>query len=215
MAPSGTGESHHYTAERSSASVPGLRGEAPVSSEGSQLRLRKERAWPRGSEATGKASRLVVKRTGWIAGLALVLVGLTASVSCAGEVIKVGLPLPLTGTQAEIGNAIWNGYLLALEEINAAGGLRMGPFRRSKIEFLIGDTASDPEVARSAVEKLITQDKVPIIAGESSSSNVLAVAAMADKFQMPYLCQTGAADEITQQGWKWVFRINPPASEYA
>ncbi len=77
-----------------------------------------------------------MKRTGRIAVLALVLVGLTASVSFAGEVIKVGLLLPLSGIHAEFGEAIRKGYLLALEEINGAGGLRVSPFRRSTIDWL-------------------------------------------------------------------------------
>lgn len=156
-----------------------------------------------------------MKRMGWITTLAIALVCMATSASFAGEAIKVGLPLPLTGIHAKFGEAIRNAYLLALEEINAAGGVTRGPFRGSKIEFLIEDTTSKPEVARSAVEKLITRDKVPMIVGEYSSSNVFAVAAVADKFQIPYLSQTGAADNITQQGWKWVFRINQPASEYA
>jgi len=156
-----------------------------------------------------------MKRMGWTTILAIALVGMVASPSFAGEVIKVGLPLPLTGIHAKFGEAIRNAYLLALEEINVAGGVTKGPLKGSKIELLIEDTTSKPEVARSAVEKLITRDKVPMIVGEYSSSNVFAVAAVTDKFQIPYLSQTGAADNITQQGWKWVFRVNQPASEYA
>ncbi|MBI3122166.1 MAG: ABC transporter substrate-binding protein [candidate division NC10 bacterium] len=156
-----------------------------------------------------------MKRMGWISMLAIALVCMATSASVAGEVIKVGLPLPLTGIHAKFGEAIRNAYLLGLEEITAAGGVTKGAFKGSKIELLIEDTTSKPEVARSAVEKLITRDKVPMIVGEYSSSNVFAVAAVADKFQIPYLSQTGAADNITQQGWKWVFRGNQPASEYA
>lgn len=133
----------------------------------------------------------------------------------AAEPVKVGLPLPLTGIHAKFGEAIRNAYLLALEEINAAGGITKGPLQGRKIEFVVEDTTSKPEVARSAVEKLITRDKVPMIVGEYSSSNTFAVAGVTEKFQVPYLSQTGAADNITEQGWKWIFRINQPASEYA
>ena len=121
-----------------------------------------------------------MRRTGWITTFAIALVCMATSASFAGEVIKVGLPLPLTGIHAKFGEAIRNAYLLALEEINAAGGVTKGGFKGSRIEFLIEDTTSKPEVARSAVEKLITRDKVPMIVGEYSSSNVFAVAPVAD-----------------------------------
>jgi len=137
------------------------------------------------------------------------------SAAGAAEPVKIGLPLPLTGIHAKFGEAIRNAYVLALDEINAAGGIRKGPMQGRKIEFILEDTTSKPEVARSAVEKLIARDKVPMIVGEYSSSNVFAVAGVTNKFEVPYLSQTGAADNITEQGWKWIYRINQPASEYA
>ncbi|MBI3015488.1 MAG: ABC transporter substrate-binding protein [Candidatus Tectomicrobia bacterium] len=160
-----------------------------------------------------------MKRWKWcLAGLAVVsLIGFQGLVPAAwgAESIKIGLPLPLTGIHAKFGEAIRNAYLMALEEINAQGGIRKGPYKGRTIEFLIEDTQSKPDVAKAAVEKLITRDKVPMIVGEYSSSNVYAVAGTINNYQIPYLTQTGAADNVTQQGWKWVFRINPPASEYA
>ncbi|MBI5166457.1 MAG: ABC transporter substrate-binding protein, partial [candidate division NC10 bacterium] len=150
-----------------------------------------------------------------LATLALIGWGLGLSVVSAAEPIKVGLPLPLTGIHAKFGEAIRNAYVMAVEEINAAGGIRKGPLAGRKIELLIEDDQSKPEVARSAVEKLITRDKVPMIVGEYSSSNGFAVAGVANQYQVPFLNTTPAADRITQSGWKWVFRLNQPASAYA
>lgn len=129
--------------------------------------------------------------------------------------VKIGLLLPLTGPQARFGEEILNGYSMAAEEINTQGGMRQGPLKGRTIKFLVEDTRSKPDAAGTAAEKLITQDHVPLIAGGYASMNVYAVAETANRQQIPYLTQTGAADKITEQGWKWTFRMNPPASAYA
>ena len=160
-----------------------------------------------------------MKRWKWcLAALAVLsLIGLqgVVSPSWGAEPIKIGLPLPLTGTQAKFGDAIRNAYMMALEEINAQGGIRKGPLKGRTIEFLLEDTQSKPDVAKASAEKLITRDKVPMIVGEYSSANTYAVAGTINSYEIPYLIQTGAADNITQQGWKWVFRINAPSNEFA
>lgn len=133
----------------------------------------------------------------------------------AQDTVKIGIPLPLTGAQAKFGEAQQQGFKMAFEEINAAGGIKAGPFKGKKIEPLYEDTVSKPETARAAVEKLVTQNKVPMIVGEYSSQNSYAVAGVANAKSIPYVCITGSTDKLTGMGWKWVFRINPTASEYA
>jgi branched-chain amino acid transport system substrate-binding protein len=65
------------------------------------------------------------------------------------------------------------------------------------------------------VEKLITKDKVVMLGGGYSSSVVFGVAGVAQQNRVPFLINTGAADKITEQGWDYIFRLNPPVSEYA
>lgn len=131
------------------------------------------------------------------------------------EPVKIGLLLPLTGVQYEFGRLIRNGYLMAAAEINAAGGIRRGPLQGRTVEFLLQDTRSDPEGAAAAAQELITGDKVPLMTGGYGSSDVYAAAQTANRNQVPYLIQTAAADMLTESGWKWVFRLNPPTSRYA
>ena len=57
-------------------------------------------------------------------------------------------------------------------------------------------------------------NKYPIVVGEYTSQCSYAVAGVAEKYKVPYLVVTGAADKITQQGWKYVYRMNPPSSLY-
>ena len=132
------------------------------------------------------------------------------SLAAAAENIKVGIVLPLTGDQAKFGEIEKRSFDLALEEINAAGGVK-----GSKLEFVIEDDTGRPEVGRSVVEKLITKDKVLMVGGGYSSSVTYAVAGVCQQNQMPFLVNTGSADNISTSGWDWIFRLNPPVSEYA
>jgi len=127
----------------------------------------------------------------------------------AADTIKVGIVLPLTGKLAKFGEIENKSFLMAVKEINAAGGAR-----GKKIELIIEDTTGKPDVGRSAIEKLITQDKVVMIGGGYSSSVTWATIAVAQQNKIPFLVNTGSADKITEQGWEYIFRLNPPVSEY-
>jgi branched-chain amino acid transport system substrate-binding protein len=127
----------------------------------------------------------------------------------ASDTIKVGVVLPLTGKLAKFGEIENKSFLLAVDEINAAGGVK-----GKKIELIIEDTTGKPDVGRSAIEKLITQDKVVMVGGGYSSSVTWATIAVAQQQKVPFLVNTGSADKITEQGWEYIFRLNPPVSEY-
>src|SRR5512136_1174948 len=142
--------------------------------------------------------------------LALSAFSLVASPALAQDTIKVGIVLPLTGEQAKFGEIEKLSFDLALDEINAKGGVN-----GKKLEFVIEDDTGRPEVARSVVEKLITKDKVVMIGGGYSSSATYAAAGVCQQNQIPFLVNTGSADNITQSNWDYVFRLNPPVSEHA
>jgi branched-chain amino acid transport system substrate-binding protein len=124
----------------------------------------------------------------------------------AADTVKVGIVLPLTGPQAKFGEIEKNSFDLALEEINAAGGIN-----GKKLELVMEDDTGRPEV----VEKLITKDKVVMVGGGYSSSVTYAVAGVCQQNQMPFLVNTGSADKITTSGWNYIYRLNPPVSHYA
>jgi branched-chain amino acid transport system substrate-binding protein len=127
-----------------------------------------------------------------------------------GVPIIIGIPLPLTGAKAAFGEIKRNAYEMAVEEINAAGGVAGRP-----LVLVIRDTAGEPNAAVSVAEELINVNKVVMLAGEYSSACGLAVAGIAQRYRMPYLVDSAAADSITQQKWGFVFRLNPPASLFA
>ena len=136
--------------------------------------------------------------------------GLTLTGASAADTVKVGIVLPLTGPQAKFGEIEKKSFDLALEEINAAGGIN-----GKKLELVMEDDTGRPDVGRSVVEKLITKDKVVMLGGGYSSSVTYAVAGVCQQNQMPFLVNTGSADKITTSGWDYIFRLNPPVSHYA
>jgi len=116
----------------------------------------------------------------------------------------------LTGPQAKFGEIEKKSFDLALEEINAAGGIN-----GKKLELVMEDDTGRPDVGRSVVEKLITKDKVVMIGGGYSSSVTYATAGVCQQNKMPFLVNTGSADKITTSGWDYIYRLNPPVSHYA
>jgi branched-chain amino acid transport system substrate-binding protein len=128
----------------------------------------------------------------------------------AANTIKVGIVLPLTGPLADFGLMEKQSFDLALEEINGGGGIN-----GSKLHFIYGDDNGEPEVGRSVVQKLIDQDKVVMLGGGFSSAVTYVTADVAQQNRIPFLINTASADRITEQGWNYIFRLNPPVSAYA
>jgi branched-chain amino acid transport system substrate-binding protein len=138
------------------------------------------------------------------------LISFAVPFSFSAEPIKVGIVLPLTGEKAAFGEIEKNSFIMALNEINKAGGVK-----GSKIELLIEDDTGKPDVARAATEKLVSKDNVVMLGGGYGSSETYAIAGVAQQKKLPLLVNTGSADRITEQGWNCVFRLNPPVSEYS
>jgi branched-chain amino acid transport system substrate-binding protein len=141
--------------------------------------------------------------------LSLLFVGSIAGTPALAENIKVGVLLPLSGKLARFGEIEQGSFLMAAEEVNSAGGVN-----GNRIDLIIEDTTGRPDVARLAIEKLILQDEVVVIGGGWSSAATWAAATVAQKRKVPFLVNTASADKITEQGWKYIFRINPPVSEH-
>ncbi|MBW2033453.1 MAG: ABC transporter substrate-binding protein [Deltaproteobacteria bacterium] len=137
-------------------------------------------------------------------GMALVITGFPGITIAAGpKVIKIGSIQPATGMIAEIGQACRRGNLLAVEDINARGGIKsMGG---AKLELLLGDSEGKPPIGRSEAERLIKNGSVCLV-GAFMSSVTMAIATLAEQRGVPFVIDIAAADPITQQGYKHVFR---------
>jgi len=143
--------------------------------------------------------------------LALVLLtSLFATHLFAQDTLTLGFPLPLTGPMAKFGEAMQRGYEIAAEEINAAGGIK-----GKKVVLVFEDSQGRPEISRTIVEKLIDVKKQQIILAEYSSSCTKVIAAVAEERKVPFLIACGSADEICQQNYKYVVRLQTATAYYA
>jgi len=114
--------------------------------------------------------------------------------------IKIGAVLPLTGSAAVWGENAKMGLEIALEEVNQGGGVK-----GKTIKFIIEDSQSDPSKAVSALQKLISTDKVSVIIGDIASSSVLAMAPIAEKAKV-VLMSPGASNPDISKAGEYIFR---------
>jgi branched-chain amino acid transport system substrate-binding protein len=115
--------------------------------------------------------------------------------------IRIGEYSSLTGTTATFGQSTHRGLLMAVEEINNAGGV-LG----KKIKLLTEDDQSKPEEAATAVTKLISRDRVVAVIGEVSSSRSLAAAPICQANRIPMVSNASTNPEVTKKG-DYIFRV--------
>ena len=147
------------------------------------------------------------------AAIAVLATGLWAGgPATAAEDIKVGILLPLSGSVAPIGINNRRGHELAIDEINAAGGIKsMGG---AKLVMVDGDTQGKPEIGMSEVEKL-SRKGVVVIMGAYQSGVTFPSTQIAEKLKVPFIDPVAIADSITSRGFKYTFKVAPQASWYA
>ena len=123
--------------------------------------------------------------------------------------IVVGATLPLTGSESRTGGFYKEGYELAFEEANAAGGLSVGG-KKLPLELKLLDDTSTQATAASLADRLVNSDKVPFLLGTYSSHLVEAQSVVAEQNHVPYVNGGGGAIEIYQRGFKWLFGLLAP-----
>ncbi len=138
------------------------------------------------------------------------LAALIPSWATAQDAIKIGVDQPLTGPVAASGTYIVDGAKIAVDQINAEGGV-LG----KHIRLLIEDNRSNPTAAVEAAQKLITQDKAPVLMGAWSSTYTLAIMPLLMRYQLPMLVETSSSDKITRSNNPWIFRIAPDSQMQA
>ena len=126
-----------------------------------------------------------------------------APIARADDTIRIGAAFALSGSLAVYGEGLKKCIDLAVEEINARGGIK-----GRKIEIVYEDNKSNPEDSVRAVRKLITVDKVPVIFGPAGSSNFMAAAPVAQENKVVLFSAQGAAVGLTKAG-DYIFRLFP------
>ncbi len=139
--------------------------------------------------------------------LLLILAACTSSTQNSGttntgnkEKLKFGVMMPLSGDAASYGNPLSNAYKLALDEINAAGGIA-----GRQVELVFEDSKCTPNDGATAAQKLVSIDQVKVILGGACSGETLGAAPITEAAKVILLSPTSSSPKITTAG-DFVFR---------
>jgi branched-chain amino acid transport system substrate-binding protein len=150
-------------------------------------------------------NRLVVSTLAAVGFATLTLAfGVAQGTATAGQ-IKIGVSEPLTGSEASYGQDMSNAIALAVEEINAAGGIG-----GKKIVLRVEDDACDPQQAVAAANKLVAEGVVAMVGGYCSGS-VLPTLSVFNEHSIPYVIPCANSMKITLQNPGNGFQINGTA----
>ena len=163
--------------------------------------------------------RTFLQAAGTAAGAAAL--GFPAVLRAQAPTLKVGVVHPITGPLAEPGQACRVGAQMAADAINAAGGIKA--LNGLKLELLLGDTQTKPDVGRTEAERVVNQG-AQMLMGSFDSGSTAAMVPVAQQRRIPFLVDIAAADPITanvaksvkegQQKVQYVYRNFPTGSSF-
>jgi branched-chain amino acid transport system substrate-binding protein len=136
-----------------------------------------------------------------------------APASAQTKEVKIALIAPLSGPWARQGDLVKKGAEMAIDDINAAGGIKsMGG---AKLKLVIADTGDTAEKAKNAAQRLIAQEP-DLVAGEGAwlSSFTLAVTEVTERAHLPWFTLS-YSDQITARGFHYVFQTSATADKQA
>ncbi|MFA5294639.1 MAG: ABC transporter substrate-binding protein [Methanoregulaceae archaeon] len=154
---------------------------------------------------------------------AVLLVGLILIAGCteqpqAGEELKIGVVASMTGSASTTGKDIWQSAVLAVEEINADGGVYITDVgHKVPVRAVLGDDESTREGGQKAVTRLITEDKVDILTGGFSSAVVSAHQSIVAQYGIPYIVTGASSPIITRRDdvdTSTIFHYCPTTDDY-
>ncbi|ALG72859.1 ABC transporter substrate-binding protein [Azospirillum thiophilum] len=160
----------------------------------------------RDSALPGITRRSVLKAGAAAAAFTAVPLAAPSILRAQSAAVKVGVLQPVTGALANDGDLGRLGAELAINEINAAGGIRS--LGGAKLEMLFGDARSTPEAGTQEVERMQAEGACAIVGGFASPI-CLAASQAAARYDLPYLVDVGVSDQIMARGLKNTFRFGP------
>ena len=126
--------------------------------------------------------------------------------------IPVGVVVGLTGRAGPWGIPVSDAVRLAVEQINASGGIKSKG--GAQIELVVADHQSNAQMAGTQTERLIQVNSVIAVIGNATSGATMVGSAAAEKSKTPMI-STDLADSLTARGMKYFFRVGPRASTLA
>jgi branched-chain amino acid transport system substrate-binding protein len=118
--------------------------------------------------------------------------------------VKIGIIEPLSGPLALIGDKEVKAFQFAIKKINDAGGITS--LGGAKLVPVIGDSEGKPEIGMTQAERLINGGAL-LLTGSNQSAVVFSATQTAERFKTSFVVATGVADNITERGFKYTFRV--------
>ena len=156
---------------------------------------------------------------------AATLPALAATPLRAAAPVKIGVLFPLTGSSASAGQQGKTAVEIGLDVVNTphptvpeltfspSGGLP--GLGGATIEAIYVDHRGDPAMAQSLTQRLITSDKVAALLGSYQSSCSMTATAVAERYGVPFVVGNSVANNITERGYKFTFRVTPIGANFA
>src|SRR5438445_9091346 len=137
----------------------------------------------------------------------------TAAARAQPKEVKVAVVVPLSGAWARNGELHVKGAQLAVDDINAAGGIRA--LGGAKMKLIVADSGDSTEKAKNAAQRLLSQE-TDLVGGTGAfvSSFTLAITEITERAEVPWLTLS-YSDQITARGYKDGFQTSPTASKQA
>jgi branched-chain amino acid transport system substrate-binding protein len=151
-----------------------------------------------------KPSNIMMKQFFWSSALFAAVLITGCKPKGSGDdasLIKIGEFASLSGSEASFGKSSHNGTTIAIDEINAAGGL-LG----KQVKLIYEDDQSKDGESATAVKKMISRDKVVAILGEVASGRSLEAAPICQQFKVPQISPSSTNPRVTQMG-DYIFRV--------
>jgi branched-chain amino acid transport system substrate-binding protein len=123
--------------------------------------------------------------------------------------VLIGALLPMTGGNAPNGAQKKTGYEIAIDEVNAQGGIKS--LGGAKLKLIVRDHEGKPDVGARQADAVINDDKVAVVVGTYMSGVTVPVSRVTERLKTPLLVTDSMADEITQAGLKYLFRVDTKA----
>ena len=146
-------------------------------------------------------------------GIRIMLAGLVIgccffeATSTEAETVVVGVPHSEDYPYADM---MKNSFELAAARIKREGGINGRP-----LELIYANDQGKKDAGEAAIRQLVEKDNAVMLVGAYQSSNTLFMAMSAERLKVPFLVCTAADDRVTQRRLEYVYRLNPPAGEYA
>jgi branched-chain amino acid transport system substrate-binding protein len=144
---------------------------------------------------------------------AVCLAGGSALAKVEGDTIILGAAVSVTGKYSTNGQHTMDGYNLAVEKINEAGGVEVDG-KSYKLDIIYYDDESTPARGAQLAERLINQDGVKFLLGPYSSGLTKAIAPVTEKYGIPMVEGNGASRSLFTQGYKYLFAVLSTSEQY-